>query len=121
MPSPRHYPRLVGARARSHFARTSGSSVKPSTCVATALSGSSNAGRAIVPSYEDQERRQLENRRAHAELDAARSRQRGISLREKVGGLVAEGKCDDARKVALTGGDFDLADLAAKSCSPEAH
>ena len=47
------------------------------------------------------------------ERDAARKEQ---GLREEVGALVADGKCEDAKKAALRAGDFELADRAAAAC-----
>jgi hypothetical protein len=35
-----------------------------------------------------------------------------------VGSLAAEGKCDDARRAALKGGDFDLAERIMRLCLP---
>lgn len=49
------------------------------------------------------------------ERDAVRQEQ---GLREDVGALVADGKCADARKMALRAGDFALADKAGSMCAP---
>lgn len=37
-------------------------------------------------------------------------------LRNTVGGLVAQGRCEEARQVALRGGDFALAEQVARAC-----
>ncbi len=47
------------------------------------------------------------------ERDEARKE---LGLREEVGALVADGKCEDAKKAALRAGDFELADRAAAAC-----
>jgi len=49
------------------------------------------------------------------ERDEARKEQ---GLREEVGALVADGKCEEAKKAALRAGDFELADRAAAACQP---
>jgi len=45
----------------------------------------------------------------HADLAAA-------ARAKAVGKLVADGRCDDARKLALRGGDFALAQQVAEAC-----
>ena len=40
------------------------------------------------------------------------------SLLREVGGLVAAGKCTEAKKIALSRGDFDLAERTQRLCSP---
>lgn len=40
-------------------------------------------------------------------------------LRQRVGRLIADGKCDDARKVALKAGDLDLAERVPQLCNSE--
>lgn len=49
---------------------------------------------------------------------AAAKRQR--QEREQVGALMADGKCDDAAKVALRAADFDLAAKVRSLCTPTA-
>ncbi|WP_395393737.1 hypothetical protein [Novosphingobium sp. BL-8A] len=49
------------------------------------------------------------------ERDEVRKEQ---GLREEVGALVADGRCEDAKKAALRAGDFELADRAAAACQP---
>ena len=47
--------------------------------------------------------------------------ERAQQTRRRVGGLIAQGRCDDARTVALRAGDLDLAQQVAQACTPPAH
>ena len=45
--------------------------------------------------------------------------QKREALKKKVGALIADNKCDDAYKMALTAGDFDLAKQVRGLCTPQ--
>lgn len=62
-----------------------------------------------VPTYQQMEAQNAANREANA-------RQNDRALRARVGDLVAKGRCDDARTMALRGGDFDLAERVKAAC-----
>ncbi|MEE4450490.1 hypothetical protein [Novosphingobium resinovorum] len=82
-----------------------------SACSVRPGDGSDNPAQQRYSSFQEVERL----RRQNEEREAARQEQ---GLREEVGGLVADGKCADARKVALRSGDFELADQAGAMCQP---
>lgn len=63
----------------------------------------------------------------HEETMESLRRVREAALRAKakkiekaVSKAVLEGRCDDARRIALEGGDLDAADKAARLCAPAA-
>lgn len=53
---------------------------------------------------------------ATAEVERFAARQRETLLRKKVGQLVAEGRCDDAKKLALENGELELAAATKNLC-----
>lgn len=60
-------------------------------------------------------------REAEARADVAKAQARRAYLAERVGALVADGKCDEARKIALRGGDFGLARQVKEACEPSGN
>lgn len=85
--------------------QSNGSPVAPAD-QGSLLQGGAN----LVPDYNRQRERAAVAEAAEARLQTQR-------LRELVGALVADGKCDDARLAALKGGDFDLAERVRKICA----
>jgi DUF917 family protein len=41
------------------------------------------------------------------------------TIREKIGALIADGKCEEAKAIPLRVGDFDLAERVQKICVPK--
>lgn len=41
------------------------------------------------------------------------------AIRERIGALIADGKCEDAKAIPLRVGDFDLAERVQKICVPK--
>jgi hypothetical protein len=67
-------------------------------------------------SQHDQARQRIEDREQEA-LQLDESRAAAVSLREHVGGLIANDDCPGAVRAALVGGDFSLAREAREFCA----
>jgi hypothetical protein len=68
--------------------------------------------------YEDRQRAEASRRAQQAyQLDAAEAENRE-RLRSRVSQAVAEGRCEDAKQEALRYSDMDLAEQAARLCTP---
>lgn len=63
-------------------------------------------------------RQRAQNEQAQGQQNAAALDERQRNLRAEVGQMVADGRCDDAKKAALQAGEFELAERAMKLCTP---
>ena len=66
--------------------------------------------------YAESERQQAQMREAQGRASLIQRQNQLARLHQAVGNLVALGRCDDATKLALRGGDFDLAERAKALC-----
>lgn len=81
------------------------------------MMGAVRAGQDLIPSYRDTERADAERRQIEEQTAALAMQRKSHELRAQVGGLLAEGKCDDARQMALKAGDLGLAREVQGFCS----
>lgn len=72
------------------------------------------SGRNLVPDYAEEQRKSQENDLRRRLL---RSQLESQNLRASMGKLITAGRCDDALKMALEEGNFDLAERAKAFCA----
>jgi hypothetical protein len=104
-----------GLSARTAVAQTSGINVdwglaQQQAATTGDMANNANQGAASGYALAVARRQQLDEARAAQQWAAQQQ------LRRSVGSLVSEGRCGDARKIALQGGDFQLASLVVDAC-----
>lgn len=75
-------------------------------------------GQSLIPDYQESENLRLRNEALRAERNRIRATEQRNQLAAKVAKIASEGRCDDARKAALAGGDIELAKLVVEVCKP---
>lgn len=76
------------------------------------------SGGDAVGSYERARRLREEDEQMRAQTELIKRQSKAQAIRDKVGKLASEGKCDDARKAALAGGEIELAKIVMEVCTP---